>query len=816
VRPVLNIDLLPACRVGLALVLVASPLFRGLFFDPEMLLAGGALGFLGVLWFLDRLAKAEGVLGVPGGRRFSLPWLAPWGAVALAGFYVLTVLWAVDPQAATRGAIKALAYLLVFLIAHGLSTNEAGARSVLKVALVGAVVVGIIGIGCAAGVMEFPGAVSGKSIASTLQYENALAGFALAAATVGMGLWTTCLYSPRERRGGLHAMWAGLTYAAAEYILVLLILGSRSRGGWVIFPLSVAALMSGLPGRLRWRCLYCVFLVFSAGVLSGKRFYAAAFRGLARTGEALSWFGVGLAIAVIGEVLYWVWGVVWRRVRAAEMVEKVLRAVAVAYALLAIAVYFGYAVTQLPLGMRQALPAAAGEAVSTLSLDDPNFVTYRMYASRDALRIVRDRPWGAGAGGWNALYHQYQGTLYWSTEVHNHFLQVWVEAGTGGFIAFLAVWVGTGAALWWLGRKASSEGSWSLAWSAGVAAFALGLHSAFDFDLSLPAVSFYLWALLGTVAGLHCGYARARERVQRSGARSQGKDGAPAYGASPRWRRFAAAALGFVLSALMAWGSARFYSAGVLGAEAARAMRSGDLAVAEAKFRKASALDPFTASFAVDLAQIYSVVGIVHAGSGPYFDRAEQELRRALRVQPYSVPVRTAVCSVLLQAGKVDDAVREAEAVVRILPLATEPWEGLARVYVAAARFHLTRGAEAAARDYLGRLDRLREDMESVKDRGRGVRPELFRGPRWTPALQLASAQSAFLKGDFARALDLLEQVKGGDNEVQKTARLWAAACRQRLGQVSEASEILRKVTSEDPAAEAEFRALVEQAVAGS
>jgi len=106
--------------------------------------------------------------------------------------------------------------------------------------------------------------------------------------------------------------------------------------------------------------------------------------------------------------------------------------------------------------------------------------------------------------------------------------------------------------------------------------------------------------------------------------------------------------------------------------------------------------------------------------------------------------------------------------------------------------------------------------MESVKDRGRGVRPELFRGPRWTPALQLASAQSAFLKGDFARALDLLEQVKGGDNEVQKTARLWAAACRQRLGQVSEASEILRKVTSEDPAAEAEFRALVEQAVAGS
>jgi O-antigen ligase len=50
---------------------------------------------------------------------------------------------------------------------------------------------------------------------------------------------------------------------------------------------------------------------------------------------------------------------------------------------------------------------------------------------RCAVEIVKDHPIiGAGAGGWEALYRQYQNYSYWTTETHSHFLQVWVETGT--------------------------------------------------------------------------------------------------------------------------------------------------------------------------------------------------------------------------------------------------------------------------------------------------------------------------------------------------------------------------------------------------
>ena len=61
---------------------------------------------------------------------------------------------------------------------------------------------------------------------------------------------------------------------------------------------------------------------------------------------------------------------------------------------------------------------------------------------------------------WDALYHRYQVTLYWFTEVHNHFAQVLVETGYPGFIAFTAFWILVlimGLKAWKLARDAHKE-----------------------------------------------------------------------------------------------------------------------------------------------------------------------------------------------------------------------------------------------------------------------------------------------------------------------------------------------------------------------
>ena len=142
----------------------------------------------------------------------------------------------------------------------------------------------------------------------------------------------------------------------------------------------------------------------------------------------------------------------------------------------------------------------AKEISGLLNLESSSY-TARAEFMRCAVEIVKDHPIiGAGAGGWEALYRQYQNYSYWTTETHSHFLQVWVETGTVGLLAFLAMWLfcflcnqniqGQGkrrikATDIILGNCQRSSGS--------------GAHAAIDFDLSLPAMCMVLWSLLALV-----------------------------------------------------------------------------------------------------------------------------------------------------------------------------------------------------------------------------------------------------------------------------------------------------------------------------
>jgi len=126
----------------------------------------------------------------------------------------------------------------------------------------------------------------------------------------------------------------------------------------------------------------------------------------------------------------------------------------------------------------------------------------------DALSMIKDYPvLGAGGGGFDALYYTYhQGDLH-TTEVHSHFLQVWVETGTLGFLAFVGIWV---AAVWAFVRGRFSKQRISpdkrrVITCAFVPALSLGVHSVVDFNLSLAAVTIFLFVLLGVIRGLDHG-----------------------------------------------------------------------------------------------------------------------------------------------------------------------------------------------------------------------------------------------------------------------------------------------------------------------
>ena len=109
--------------------------------------------------------------------------------------------------------------------------------------------------------------------------------------------------------------------------------------------------------------------------------------------------------------------------------------------------------------------------------------------------------------------------LYWTTEVHNHFLQVGVEAGLLGLLAWLAIFMLLGYYLWRIlkRRNDSLDPDYEvLIWGTACAAFGLVLHSAIDFDLSIPSMQILLFTFIGLISGAyHADFIGPKERESR-------------------------------------------------------------------------------------------------------------------------------------------------------------------------------------------------------------------------------------------------------------------------------------------------------------
>ena len=123
-------------------------------------------------------------------------------------------------------------------------------------------------------------------------------------------------------------------------------------------------------------------------------------------------------------------------------------------------------------------------------------VLERFYFYEDALKIFKTSPFiGLGSGGWKNVYFQYQNHPYFTKEVHNHYLDVLVSTGILGFILWLGIWLLVAISLFKYRRKEENNFNETIILSL----ITLGTHSLVDFTLSLGAICFLLYTLLGLV-----------------------------------------------------------------------------------------------------------------------------------------------------------------------------------------------------------------------------------------------------------------------------------------------------------------------------
>ncbi len=310
----------------------------------------------------------------------------------------------------------------------------------------------MIGIGCAAGYVNYPAGFDGQNITSTLQYTNATSAYMAIMSIIGI---TLALNAEKT--------WYRVLYSFTVSLLILVSVNAASKGAWVIFILALVLFLVGMPTGYRIKSVYLFIATLAAGLASSYLFVHYIQNEQPVSALASLSSGLGVVMAAI---------LLWQAMVRFQQVKGTWRTAALSVSGLVAVTAAGWVLVG-----NKAVTAfgnIAAEMAQFTNFQSSSFVSrWAMYC--DAASIIKDHPaLGAGGGGWNLLYHQYQDFLYWTTEVHNHLLQVGVETGIPGMLIWLGLFAALAYYIYKIRKSDLDAHGKVVVWGAGTAVFALG------------------------------------------------------------------------------------------------------------------------------------------------------------------------------------------------------------------------------------------------------------------------------------------------------------------------------------------------------
>ena len=833
----LSLILFAPSLVGLA------PLFRGLIFEREMgihhyLVAMASILVTVLLIFeffgmyvrstrssCQRPGNAGGIANkgqqLPVRQLVTSPYFL--ALATLAVLYGLSFFQAINSREGLFVWLRHLDYLLsfvlIFLAAWIWEKDRQQAtfiRWCLTIFAIAGTVVAAVGILTGQGIVSISGLDVGRRLASTFQYPNSLAAYLMA--TVLMVIYLA-VQNPRPLRAGAFAGMAYLTFLA--------ILGSQSRGVCVILPFVLALFTLGQTSRKKFVLLTTGSL--GLAIILSNLTVAPQVQQLQPNWGAFLWTLAGClttGIAWGGCVIRFQNVPQWtsvnnngeekpirQKVSATDWIIKftyskesgLLKRIAVPGMICAFLIIFAgaYLISNHLSGAHET-GVSGNPLLNRLMLinaSDNNFQARMVYYA-DALKMVRDRPLlGWGGGGWKSGYTAYQSYNYISTTVHNHFLQVWVEAGTLGLIMFIIPFLYLSRCLLCLYNIRTTHPLSPETWTVGTAALALGMHSIIDFDLSFSSISLLLWALLALIA--------YREMIFKESQESCGSQKTGAVGLTVLM------ILLYSLASICLAGSTFILRTAEAEAKAcALAIQKGDEEAALEHIQAANRLDRWSAQYPIMQAQL--LIGNVERNPDPQVKKALAYeslnlVRRAVELDSYNQVNRFLLARLYLAIDQLENTLTEAGQAKALKLWFIKTYEEHNSIYVYVAIQQLLRGQKDAAvhtlrqvltvtREAVVKQDTLSPRLNSLWDR----RADLT----LTPALALTAGQSALLLEDHNQAKDFLTRAcQTDDQKTKAVAQLWLGVALQKSGDLSGAA-LQERVLQAYPDIESEYAIL--------
>jgi Tfp pilus assembly protein PilF/O-antigen ligase len=401
-------------------------------------------------------------------------------------------------------------------------------------------------------------------------------------------------------------------------------------------------------------------------------------------------------------------------------------------------------------------------------LDRERNVLERFVFFEDAWKIIKDYPWrGLGGHAWSSIYFQYQSAPYSTTEVHNHFLQVWIETGIAGFLIFVGIWLAFIFTSYKLYKGAAAEQKTVVA---GIAAgvLAVAAHSVYDFNLSLGAISLFVFALMGVT-------------------RSFVPLPATVAGRSAGYKPLPAIAVAALLTIFVV----RLMTAGWASDEGISLMRQGRLDQGIQAFERAVRYDPFDPQIRLMLAEAYEAKG-AQAENKVFLNKAREQYEAALNNNRYNPRYVHALGGFLVRSGQFDEGLSYLRQTTTLHPLFIGHHRVYAHAAVSVAHFFMQNNDQATGKRY---LERVLAAEQKVR--------ELF-GDQ--DSLAFAAGQAHFMLGDQGQAFIYLERAVNVEED-KANALMMLSLIHERTGDGARARELYEQAVAINQESEAIYQA---------
>lgn len=672
---------------GILILISISPLFRGLFFSYEASVFLAGLSVLSAVYFFIKLKNGDAIC-------FS-KWNLIFGVLLLAA-YALSFFKAVNIRDNIEELLRFAAYFVVsvVIIDYYRDKKDCFYYALMIPVVIAGFICSIIGLELMAGGFEpLRYTVSTKRLGSTFQYANTASVY-----------FSVCMIFVLVLISSTRSAFLRSLYGALGNTIVFAFFMTGSRGGYVIGSLAIFLFIVMQPSVNKLKCT-AYFLCMSLPIF-------ISIRGFTHSVAIQDAFSAGLRIVLsfAAAFLASLFAILGMEIKV-KTKYKLTAAVVflssfIIMAILAVVFCRNRIISFLP-------PNIVARFVNFSIFNKSVLARLEFYG--DALQLISAN-WllGIGGGGWTALYQSVQDSFYTARAVHNHFLQVFVEAGILGFAAFsssvvYSIFKGI------LSFIKARERKMKVLISGLFCAFlSLMLHSAMDFNLTYVSMSLLFWMLIAGIAiyGFTPDDANGLEseesikkpvKTEKYGFRYV----QPLHGKRAKLNIANKNYVTFIFIAICSSLISLFglYALAAYNGNQGLIHKTGrNYTAAAAYYEEAYRLDPANPEYSFELAKLYS-----YFASRSSTDEDASEWREKARVAAKECVSRSeyypAYVEVLARTYfDLDEplmALESTERLVKYQPCNESNYELLARAYLEAALYYFEKGEDGEGREML-------------------------------------------------------------------------------------------------------------------